>query len=271
MMQTEGRSRKLLRIHRDESVLIVVARALGYPRSCGHCKIHRSAGRITPGLTVILLSLLCITPLLAQKISSIPEEIEWTWEVRPAHPDSKLPNVLLLGDSISRNYFPQVTEDLAGIANVYLMTTSASVGDPRLPHQIAEFAAMEGIQFRVVHFNNGMHGWGYSELQYRAAFPGFLQAVRNLVGSNGTMVWATTTPVRPDATNGATNPRVDARNAIAKSLVQAAGIAVDDQHALMMQHQDSYQDSLHFNASGASLQGDQAAATIKTALTEKNR
>ena len=40
------------------------------------------------------------------------EMIEWTWEVRPQHADSSLPNVLLVGDSISRNYFPQVTQDL---------------------------------------------------------------------------------------------------------------------------------------------------------------
>src|ERR1700733_14346016 len=51
----------------------------------------------------------------------------------PPHPDPKLPNVLLLGDSLSRNYFPEVTKDLAGTANVYLMASSTSVGDPRLP------------------------------------------------------------------------------------------------------------------------------------------
>ena len=242
-----------------------------YPRSCEQSKIHRSPGRIAPAVAVVLLFLLYPTSLLAKRTSSIPEEIEWTWEVRPTHPDARLPNVLLLGDSISRNYFPQVTEDLAGIANVYLMTMSTSVGDPRLAHQLAEFAEMEGVHFSVVHFNNGMHGWGYSESQYNEAFPGFLREVRKLVGRNGTMIWATTTPVRLDAPNGATNSRVDARNAIAKSLVQAAGIAVDDQHALMMQHQDSYEDSVHFNAGGATLQGDQAAATIKAALADKHR
>src|SRR5277367_83666 len=103
--------------------------------------------------------------VLAQKSVSIPEEIEWTWEVRPPHPDAKLPNVLLLGDSISRNYFPEVTKDLTGVANVYLMAVSTSVGDPRLSHQIAEFKAMEKVRFRVVHFNNGMHGWSYTEAQ----------------------------------------------------------------------------------------------------------
>jgi hypothetical protein len=241
------------------------------PPSCDHSTMHRSAVSIALGFRVILLCLLIPTFLLAQRTGSIPEEIEWTWEVRPAHPDPKLPNVLLLGDSITRAYFPQVTEDLSRIANVYLMATSASVGDPRLQQQIAEFAATEGIHFRVVHFNNGMHGWGYSESQYRAAFPDFLRAVRSLVGRDGNVIWATTTPVRPDATFGATNPRVEARNGIATSLVQAAGIAVDDQHALMLHHQDSYEDSVHFNAAGAALQGDQAAATIKEALTDKHR
>ena len=204
--------------------------------------------------------------LFAQKPVSIPEEIEWTWEVRPPHPDAQLPNVLLLGDSITRNYFPQVTKDLAGVANVYLMASSTSVGDPRLPHQIAEFAAMEKVRFRVVHFNNGMHGWGYSEAQYKALFPQFLRAVHSLVDKEGTLIWATCTPVRDDRASGATNARVDERNAIALKLVKAAGIEVDDQHALMEQHRDLFQDSVHFNPEGANLQGDQAASMIRSAL-----
>lgn len=188
---------------------------------------------------------------------------------RPPHPDPKLPNVLLLEDSISRAYFPKVTKDLAGVANLYLMASSTSVGDPRLLRQIAEFSAMEGVRFSVVHFNNGMHGWAYSEEQYKTAFPAFLHAVRKLAGSNGALIWATTTPVRQDATGGANNQRVGARNAIATPLAQAAGILVDDQHALMLSHQDLHEDPVHFNASGSALQGDQAAATIRTALARK--
>jgi len=204
--------------------------------------------------------------LHSQKPVSIPEEIEWTWEVRPPHPDPKLPNVLLLGDSISRNYFPQVTKDLTGIANVYLMAPSTCVGDPRLPHQIAEIARLEGVPFQVVHFNNGMHGWEYTEDQYRAAFPQFLRSVRALVGKNGSLIWTNTTPVRADATNGATNPRIDRRNAIATNLVEARNIPIDNQHDLMMKHQDLHEDSVHFNPSGAAIQGDQAAAMIRAAL-----
>jgi hypothetical protein len=212
---------------------------------------------------------LILTPTVvpAQKLVSIPEQIEWTWEVRPPHPDPKLPNVLLLGDSLSRNYFPEVTKDLAGVANVYLMATSGSVGDPRLPREIREFASMEHVSFRIVHFNNGMHGWDYTEAQYKAAFPEFLHTARSLVASNSALIWATITPVQPGAFNGATNDRVNARNAIAQTFIDAAHIPIDDQHALMMQHRDLYHDTVHFNSAGSNLMGDQAAASIRKALT----
>ena len=213
-----------------------------------------------------MLALAGAVTAITQEPVSIPEEIEWTWEVRPPHPDAKLPNVLLLGDSISRNYFPQVTKDLEGVANVYLMATSTSVGDPRLPHQIAEFARLENRHFGVVHFNNGMHGWGYTEAQFKASFPLLIAAVRALAGKDGGLVWANITPVKNDAASGATTPRIDARNAIALAIVLAENIPVDDQHSLMEKHLDLYEDSVHFNPAGANIMGIQAAATIRAAL-----
>jgi len=233
-------------------------------------KMSSSIGRMRfyrkNSLLALVIAVAGVLSLIAQQPRSIPEEIEWTWEVRPPHPDSHLPNVLLVGDSISRNYFPEVTKDLEGVANVYLMASSACVGDQRLPHQIAEFAAMEQVHFRVVHFNNGMHGWNYSEGEYKAAFPEFLQAVYSLVDKGGALIWANTTPVRPGASNGASNPRIEERNAIALAYVKRAGVTIDDQHALMMLHGDLHEDDVHFNPTGASIQGDQAASIIRSAL-----
>ena len=225
---------------------------------------HRNLHRFV--VAAAMLSFCVAGYATSEKPVSIPEEIEWTWEVRPPHPDPQLPNVLLVGDSITRNYFPEVRKDLAGTANVYLFASSTCAGDPRLPDQLAEFEAVEGVAFRVVHFNNGMHGWGYTEDQYRAGFPVLLRNVRALAGRHGRLIWASTTPVRSDAGNGATNPRIDARNEIARGFVERAGIAIDDQHALMMNHGDLYQDSVHFDPAGAAIQGDQVAAFIKRAL-----
>jgi hypothetical protein len=130
------------------------------------------------GVLAIGMCLPCV--MVAQEALSRTEEIEWTWEVRPVHAELQLPNVLLLGDSITRNYFPEVVKELAGTANVYLMASSTSVGDPRLGRQIEEFSKAEGVQFAVVHFNNGMHGWAYSEKEYQAAFGGLISDVRGL-------------------------------------------------------------------------------------------
>jgi hypothetical protein len=199
---------------------------------------------------------------------SRPEEIEWTWEVRPSQVDSKLPNVLLVGDSITRNYYAETQRQLSGVANVYLMATSASVGDPRLPRQLADFSATEAAHFDVVHFNNGMHGWTYSEEDYRAAFPSFLAAVR-AVAPGGTFIWATTTSVRVDAVPGPTNGRIDARNGIAQVFIRDAGIPVDDQHELMTRHSDQYEDTVHFSPAGAVVQGQQAAQCVRLSLAKR--
>ena len=218
-------------------------------------------------LVLVISSLLLDGPALvcAQDQISIPEEIEWTWEVRPQGADPKLPNVLLLGDSITRNYFPQVAKDLGGIANVYLLASSTSVGDARLPRQIAEFAALQSVTFAAVHFNNGLHGWGYTEAQFKSGFPIFLQAIRALPG-HGKLIWATITPVKPEASNGASNPCIDARNAIAREFIETGGIPIDDQHALMTQHDDLFEDAFHFNKVGSAMMGVQTAAIIRRAL-----
>jgi hypothetical protein len=158
-----------------------------------------------------------------------------------------------------------VQRQLNGVANVYLFAASVSVGDPRLPGELAEFSVMEGVRFKVVHFNNGLHGWSYSEAEYSAAFPGFLAAI-HAIAPGAPLVWATSTPVKVESEPGPTNARIDARNAIALTYVNAAGIAVDDQHALMLQHQDTYQDKVHFNEAGSQIQGKQAAEDIRKLL-----
>jgi hypothetical protein len=197
--------------------------------------------------------------------ASRPEEIEWTWEVRPVPVEPKLPNVLLVGDSITRNYFPEVQRQLAGVANVYLFASSTSVGDPRLTHQLDEFAAMENVPFAVVHFNNGMHGWMYSEVEYKNAFPSLLHELQ-VIAPNAPLIWATITPVKGEKLPGPTNARIDARNSIALTFIAKAGIPVDDQHELMTQHKDQYEDDVHFSPAGASIQGKKVAEFVLASL-----
>jgi hypothetical protein len=230
------------------------------------CSQERGLKKILPVAWIVLT---VVGVGLAQQRRMVTEKIEWTYSDRPDKPDEKLQNVLLLGDSITRAYYKATAEALARRANVYYFATSASVGDERLARQLAEYFRMIGVRFDVVHFNNGMHGWGYTEDEYRKYFPELITAVR-LGAPAGRLVWATTTPVRKDKQDGATNARIDARNGIAAEQVSQQGIAVDDQHALMARHQDLHSDDVHFTAEGSALQSEQVAASVLKAMPAKS-
>jgi lysophospholipase L1-like esterase len=207
------------------------------------------------------------TALAAGQRRSETEKIEWTYTDRPETPAAGLPNVLLVGDSITRAYYPAVAKALEGKANVYYFATSCSVGDWRLKPQIAEYYKMIDVRFDVVHFNNGMHGWRYTDDEYRRYFPELIAAVK-AGAPKAKLVWATVTPVRKDKDGGATNARIDARNGIAGEFVAKAAIPTDDQHALMMTHQDLHSDDVHYSAAGSELQGKQVAESVEKLLVK---
>src|ERR1700742_965094 len=89
------------------------------------------------------------------------EAIEWC-DIWISHAnETNLPRVLLIGDSITRDYYPEVEKRLAGKALVARLATSRFPADPMLAKEIA--LVLDGTRFDVIHFNNGMHGWHYSE------------------------------------------------------------------------------------------------------------
>lgn len=223
----------------------------------------------------LLLSLgiiLCALGAVAQTQLPITEKIEWTWTDRPVTPQPGLPNVLLVGDSITRGYYPAVSKDLSGVANVYLFASSICSGDPRLPEQLRGYFQMMGVKFAVVHFNNGMHGWGYSEAQYAAGLPKMIAALK--AGAPGAkLIWTTTTPLRRDgvAPGGpgapeATNARIDERNHLAQLIMQREGIETQDLHALMLKHQDLHNGDVHYTDAGYAVAAEQTATAIRAAL-----
>jgi len=217
----------------------------------------------------IMAALFALSPLVVQAKhpKSLMEKIEWTWKDEPETPDPALPNVLLLGDSITRNYFPTVQRELAGKANVYLFATSAAAADPQILWQIKNFFRTEGVHFAVVHFNNGLHGWAYTNDQYGEALPSLIKVIRSEAPA-AKLIWAMTTPIKKDL-NAATKDKVSERNRIALSIMQAKGIPVDNQFELMSSHGDLYADDEHFNDIGSAIQGKQAAALIVHLLSKE--
>ncbi len=200
------------------------------------------------------------------------EDVEWLDVWLPDANASDRPRVLLIGDSIARGYGPEVERRLQGRAYLARLATSKGLGDPAL---LAEVALVLGqSRFDVVHFNNGLHGFGYSEDEYRAAFPALLEAIRK-GARDAKLIWATTTPIRDRDQPRRFDPRTDrvrARNAIAAKIVAAGKIPVDDLFGLSEGHPE-YQapDGIHFNEKGTSAQAEQVVRSILAALPAPGR
>jgi hypothetical protein len=220
------------------------------------------------------LTALCANRAVAQSDAPAParESIEWC-DVWISHAnETNLPRVLLIGDSITRDYYPQVEKLLAGKAYVGRLTSSAFISDPALAQQITMMLSQ--YKFDIIQFNNGMHGWPHSEKEYEEAFPEFLATIRDHA-PNAKLIWANTTSLKispndpPGDQPQATDERIAARNDIATKFAKAGGIDVNDLFSLGKGHPEYHTDNVHFNELGIALQASQVADHIEKLLSEK--
>ncbi|HSY43454.1 MAG TPA: SGNH/GDSL hydrolase family protein [Candidatus Acidoferrum sp.] len=202
--------------------------------------------------------------------ASAKESIEWC-DIWISHAnETNLPRVLLIGDSITRAYYPQVEKHLTGRAYVGRLTSSAFISDPALLMQIK--MVLSQYKFDVIHFNNGMHGWQHSEKEYEEAFPGYLKTIREYA-PNAKLIWANTTPLKVSSALSenftvATDDRIAQRNAIAAKFMQAAGIPMEDLNTPMQGHPEYHDGNVHFNSRGIAVQADLVAADVGKLLEQ---
>jgi hypothetical protein len=218
------------------------------------------------------LAAVCALKIAAAEPDTAPpsrESIEWC-DIWISHAnETNLPRVLLIGDSIARDYYPEVAKRLAGKAFVARLTTSRFVADPVLLKEIE--LVLDQAKFDVIHFNNGMHGWQHSEAAYRLAFPKFLETIRSHA-PQARLIWAATTPLRDgQGIRGGTkaeysNERVAARNASASEMVTAQEIPINDLNVPMRDHPEYHSDNVHFNKQGIQIQAAQVSAEVEKLL-----
>lgn len=203
----------------------------------------------------------------------VREDIEWLDVWMPASNDNSLPRILLIGDSITRNYYPQVQGALAGKASVARLATSKSLGDPALPLEVA--LVLSECRFDVIHFNNGMHGFGYSEDDYRRCFPELIEVIRK-AAPKAKLIFATTTPVKKGgdmAEFDEKTKRIRVRNAIGIEFCAKAGIQVNDLFALVENHPEFYLggDGVHLGPKGVSAQAETVADALLKLLPSSSK
>jgi len=202
-------------------------------------------------------------------VSPAHESIEWC-DIWVSHAnETNLPRVLLIGDSIVRDYYPEVDKRLTGKAFVARLSTSRFVADPVLMKEVE--LVLDATKFDIVHFNNGMHGWQHSEVEYRKALPALIKTIR-AHAPKAKLIWAATTPLRDakgvsyDTKAEYSDERIAVRNAIASEIVTAQNIPVDDLNAAMRGHPEFHSDNVHFNSQGVQIQAARVCAEIEKLL-----
>ena len=220
---------------------------------------------ILPLLSILLLS---SQPLQAEE--AIHERIEWSdvWIVN-ANADDR-PRVLLVGDSIVKGYYKGVEEALGEKANCARFATSKFLSHPDYLKELG--LLVDRFSFDVIHINNGLHGWDYTEVQYKAGLTALFAWLKEHA-PNAKIIWGHSTPVRNSSDssqfNEERNPRVIERNRIATEAAEAAGVPVNDLFTLVVDHPDYFvSDGVHFSEAGRAAQAAEVAEKISECLPE---
>jgi lysophospholipase L1-like esterase len=152
-------------------------------------------------------------------------------------------------------------------AYVARLATSKSLGDPALLDQVA--LILREQSFDVIHFNNGMHGDGYTEEEYGAALPGLLEILRRLA-PRAKLMWASTTDVRVKnniAQIDSKTDRIVHRNQIAAALMTRRNIPIDDLFSVVKDHGEYHaEDGVHFNQHGIDILAAQVSSELERLL-----
>ena len=235
-------------------------------------------------MKILLMSLMasCLAMAVPAENGSTLEKskkIKWSFT-----PDTSLPNVLILGDSISIGYTLKVRSDLSGVANVYRPLKGREVenclGTTNGVEQIDRWIGE--TKWDVIHFNFGLHDLKHfangrnstkeSDPQ-QATLEQYQKNLTEIVGklkaTGAKLIFATTTPIVPECKGPLRKPEYPpAYNGVALKIMEQNGVQVNDLFAFTEPRLEELQlpKNCHFNAQGREVMGAQVAGVIKAAL-----
>jgi predicted TIM-barrel fold metal-dependent hydrolase len=234
-------------------------------------------------------TLLLISLLLAPICYAAPSEKEFFTPEQDkdglksdASVDQKLPNVLILGDSISIAYTVPVRKGLEGSANV--VRPKANCGDTRAG--IANIDKWLGdTKWDVIHFNWGLHDLCYRDPKSKAqgnrdkangvqsvSIPDYEknleQLVQRLEKTGAKLIWASTTFV-PEGEVGRVVGDDVKYNTAAESIMKKHGIVINDLHATTAAFPPNHftgKGNVHYTQAGSSKLAAQVIAKVNEVL-----
>lgn len=213
------------------------------------------------------------------------DTIKWGAEI-----NKELPNVLILGDSISIGYTLQVRKALKNKANVLrpIKKDGKVLNCQGTKNSVNKIKTWLGdTKWDVIHFNFGLHDLKHVEpkngknsnnpehpqqsppKQYKK---NLTKIVKTLNDTGAKLIFANTTPIAPETTKPLRLPEYPIQyNKIAIEIMETNQIQVNDLFSLMNSNLKKYQrnKNCHFNKIGNAILAEQVSNTILSHLTKK--
>ena len=204
----------------------------------------------------------------------------------------RLPNVLILGDSISIGYTPHVRNALAGKANVYrAVTTQGKIENCKSTQygikNVDRWLKAHDCKWDVIHFNWGLHDIKHRDPKDRKKASmkpsdpmwvtpkNYERDLRKIVfklrASGAKLIFATTTPVPQDVKPFRLSTDVGKYNEIAEKVVKPNLVVINDLNAFAAERLDEIQqpNNVHFSSDGSKVLGEQVAKVVEQCLPVK--
>ncbi|MGQ1784568.1 SGNH/GDSL hydrolase family protein [Saccharicrinis sp. GN24d3] len=203
------------------------------------------------------------------------------------HPQKRLPNVFLYGDSISIGYTLKVREQLQGKANVFRTYRNGGATQNFIPGMEKMKKAMfqpylkNGWDFKwdVIHFNVGLHDLKYMSKgkldkengKQVSSIEGYKEKLDKICTylmkefPTATLIFATTTPVPQGAAGRLAGDSVKYNKAALDVLAKYPSIMINDLYAFTKPNFNEWciePGNVHYNETGKKAQGKEVARII---------
>lgn len=200
---------------------------------------------------------------------------------------NKLPNVLILGDSISIGYTPYVKQMLLGWANISrpMLENGKAENCQGTTNGVKNIKRWLGdTKWDVIHFNFGLHDLKHvnqltgenssnpndpQQANLKQYKKNLTEIVKVLKATEAKLIFATTTPY-PDKVDGPLRSpgMAEKYNKVATKIMNKNGIPINNLYAFVLPRMDEIQrpNNVHFTVTGSQALAHKVTNRIKEAL-----
>jgi lysophospholipase L1-like esterase len=184
--------------------------------------------------------------------------------------DTRLPRVLLIGDSILNGYRAHVIAALKGRAYVDAWVNPHHQSD-HVNKLLAEVLAHG--PYDVVHFNLGLHGWPKGRIKdgtFKPLTRAYVQVIREKL-PRAALIWASSTPTTVKGDRSQMNPNINPiiieHNRMAAEVMNDLKVPTNDLYALLMPKLSLIgADGVHWQRDGYKVMAEVISESILTLL-----